>query len=133
AAHSSSGTMFAQDYGDDDEMSGDDGRRSPRGAAGFATRAVDNAERSGASERGFEGGRRRGQVAFGGDRFGVAKEGKNDWDGVEHDERRETVTELRDFSSKVWRPKGDPLPSGASAEDKSRDRAEAARREAEEK
>ena len=37
--------MFAQDYDNDDELSGDDRGRSPRGAGGYATRAAEAVER----------------------------------------------------------------------------------------
>eukprot|EP00931_Biecheleriopsis_adriatica_P013461 TRINITY_DN114866_c0_g1_i1.p1 TRINITY_DN114866_c0_g1~~TRINITY_DN114866_c0_g1_i1.p1 ORF type:complete len:204 (-),score=68.01 TRINITY_DN114866_c0_g1_i1:50-661(-) len=103
--------MFEQDYGMDDELSGDDGRRSPRGAAGFAARAADFAERriaAGREPMDF-GGRRRGERApFGGDAFGVAPKERQIELDCEHldGEPREKVSELRDFSSRLWRAGG---------------------------
>eukprot|EP00434_Breviolum_minutum_P013953 symbB.v1.2.012304.t1/scaffold844.1/size158302/7 len=102
--------MFAQDYDDDDELSGDDRGRSPRGAGGFASRAADAVERRIAEGREpMEFGRsRRGKQ---GQAFGVTTaplealelDGLDGLDGAKPRGARERVSELRDYSSRQWR------------------------------
>lgn len=130
----------------DDEMSGDERGRSPRGASGFATRACDAAEKSIASNKeplDF-GGRRRGQQAFGGDAFGKApdsrfqrQEFEDDCGFVDSKPSTERVTELRDYSSKVWTSEGrgssHRAQSHAALDPMHSDRADAARKERDEK
>eukprot|EP00928_Gymnodinium_smaydae_P042780 TRINITY_DN28777_c0_g2_i1.p1 TRINITY_DN28777_c0_g2~~TRINITY_DN28777_c0_g2_i1.p1 ORF type:complete len:200 (-),score=36.20 TRINITY_DN28777_c0_g2_i1:313-912(-) len=114
--------MFEQDYGFDDELSGDDGRRSPRGAGGFARRATENAERrinAGVEPMDF-GGRRRGERApFAGDAFGVARTQKAleiDMSSLNGGHPQQRVSELRDYSSKLWRPSSSDLPPSRAGE-----------------
>ncbi|CAE7031907.1 Uap1 [Symbiodinium natans] len=104
--------MFAQDYDIDDELSGDDRGRSPRGAGGYATRAADNAERriaDGREPMDF-GGRRRGQkmAPWMGQAFGAAPPPeKPELSGLDTRGAKEKISELRDYSSRLWRA-GEP-------------------------
>eukprot|EP00933_Yihiella_yeosuensis_P038165 TRINITY_DN32117_c0_g1_i1.p1 TRINITY_DN32117_c0_g1~~TRINITY_DN32117_c0_g1_i1.p1 ORF type:complete len:236 (-),score=81.34 TRINITY_DN32117_c0_g1_i1:111-818(-) len=109
--------MFAQDYGFDDEASDDDGRRSPRGAGGFATRACDQVERriAAGSEPMDFGGRRRGERApFGGEAFGVGPKSDDgrgaalqsgELDGGQGAGGEEYI-DLRDYSARVYKASG---------------------------
>ncbi|CAE7676827.1 Uap1 [Symbiodinium pilosum] len=100
--------MFVQDYDIDDELSGDDRGRSPRGAGGYATRAAENAERriaDGREPMDF-GGRRRGQkmAPWMGQAFGAAPPPeKPQLAGLDTRGSKEKVLELRDYSSRSWR------------------------------
>ncbi|CAJ1396134.1 unnamed protein product [Effrenium voratum] len=115
-----------------DEASGDDRGRSPRGAGGFATRAAEFAERRLAEGREPEFGRRGSRKPWQGQAFGAAPPEARpelELDGG----RRDKVSELRDYSSRLWRDGAPGKPQPGASKDAREAAREAARDAAEAK